>query len=91
MNEKIKLWVSFTVIVLLFVAGFWYTGMVEDSVKPKGAKLPPTATNVVDHGESWYSFDLMIGDKTITVIHHFDKPIQKEDTAQPIDDEFLNS
>jgi len=89
MNDKVKLWFRFVVIVSIFLVGFWYVDSYEKSAKPKNIKFPANAKNIVEHGEGWYSFDLMIGDNLITTIHHFEKPVQK-DTANPISDEFIN-
>lgn len=89
MNDKIKLWVSMVIVIALFVAGFIYTGMVDDSKSEKSDGLPTRATNVIDQGNGWYSFDLEVGENVVTVVHFFEKPPVKEDTAQPIDEEFL--
>lgn len=89
MNDKLKLWLSMAVIIVVFVVGFIYTGLVNQSKPEKTESLPTNAINVVDQGNGWYSFDLEVGKNTITVVHFFEKPPVKEDTAKPIGNEFL--
>jgi hypothetical protein len=81
MIEKIKLWLGFIFIVLIFIIGYWYTNLTEHPVQPKNVMIPERAKNVIDHGNGWYSFDLIINGQNTIVVQHFDSPIDS-DTMQ---------
>ena len=84
MKDKIKLWLGFITVVAIFVIGFWYTNIEKHSNKSKVIPIPESAENVINQGNGWYSFEITINEKTITVLHHFDQSVKNDD----IDDEF---
>lgn len=95
MIEKIKLWLGFIFIVLIFIIGYWYTNFIKHSikadnisipVKASNISIPVKASNVIDHGNGWYSFNLIIDGQNTIVVQHFDNPVINNDTVQIYDE-----
>lgn len=89
-KEKIKLWISAAIVITSFAVGYWYTEQIAHQSNTKNIKFPTNATNIIDQGAGWYSFQLQVEQEKITVVHYFGTA-PKKDTAQPVDDEYMKS
>ena len=87
-KEKIKLWISAMIVITSLAVGYWYTEQIANNHYSENIKFPNNATNIIDQGSGWYSFQLDIEQEKITVVHYFVHNT-KIDTAQPVDDEYM--